>query len=121
MRITSCGGESVAVCGGRPQEVGNEHFHAAILRSVAGIERKRSLLGGSEKAVVARHEVGHAVVGTAVAALLPGEQPRVEQLSIVARAGGALGFTYIPPQGEQRSLLFNDGARPRPARCGGVR
>ena len=32
---------------------------------------------GSEKAVVARHEAGHAVVGTAVANLLPG-QPRVE-------------------------------------------
>lgn len=34
-------------------------------------------LQGSEKAVVARHEAGHAVVGTAVANLLPG-QPRVE-------------------------------------------
>lgn len=32
---------------------------------------------GSEKAVVARHEAGHAVVGTAVANLLSG-QPRVE-------------------------------------------
>lgn len=32
---------------------------------------------GSEKGVVARHEAGHAVVGTAVANLLPG-QPRVE-------------------------------------------
>ena len=32
---------------------------------------------GSEKAVVARHEAGHAVVGTAVANLLTG-QPRVE-------------------------------------------
>lgn len=32
---------------------------------------------GSERAVVARHEAGHAVVGTAVAKLLPG-QPRVE-------------------------------------------
>lgn len=32
---------------------------------------------GSEKAVVARHEAGHAVVGTAVANLLVG-QPRAE-------------------------------------------
>lgn len=37
-------------------------------------------LQGSEKAVVARHEAGHAVVGTAVANLLPG-QPRVEVYS----------------------------------------
>ena len=42
-----------------------------------GIEKKTAKLKGSEKAVVARHEVGHAVVGTAVASLLPG-QPRVE-------------------------------------------
>lgn len=32
---------------------------------------------GNEKAVFAQHEAGHAVVGTAVANLLPG-QPRVE-------------------------------------------
>ena len=42
-----------------------------------GIEKKTAKLQGSEKTVVARHEVGHAVVGTAVANLLPG-QPRVE-------------------------------------------
>ena len=37
---------------------------------------------GSEKAVVARHEAGHAVVGTAVANLLPG-QPRVEVIMAI--------------------------------------
>lgn len=42
-----------------------------------GIEKKTARLKGSEKAVVARHEAGHAVVGTAVAKLLTG-QPRVE-------------------------------------------
>lgn len=42
-----------------------------------GIEKKTAKLKGSEKAVVARHEAGHAVVGTAVANLLTG-QPRVE-------------------------------------------
>lgn len=42
-----------------------------------GIEKKTTKLPGGEKAVVARHEVGHAVVGTAVANLLSG-QPRVE-------------------------------------------
>jgi hypothetical protein len=34
-------------------------------------------LQGCEKAVVARHEAGHAVVGTAIASLVAG-QPRVE-------------------------------------------
>ncbi|EOA14470.1 hypothetical protein CARUB_v10027679mg [Capsella rubella] len=82
-------------------------FIQAVERSIAGIEKKTARLKGSEKAVVARHEAGHAVVGTAVASLLPG-QSRVEKLSILPRSGGALGFTYIPPTHEDRYLLFID-------------
>ncbi|EPS57977.1 hypothetical protein M569_16840, partial [Genlisea aurea] len=77
-----------------------------------GIEKKTAKLKGSEKAVVARHEAGHAVVGTAVANLLSG-QPRVEKLSILPRSGGALGFTYTPPTNEDRYLLFVDELRGR--------
>ena len=33
-------------------------FDAAVLRSVAGVEKNRSILRGVEKEVVARHEVG---------------------------------------------------------------
>ncbi|QCE00874.1 ATP-dependent zinc metalloprotease FTSH 9, chloroplastic-like isoform X2 [Vigna unguiculata] len=87
-------------------------FIHAVERSIAGIEKKTAKLKGSEKAVVARHEAGHAVVGTAVASLLPG-QPRVEKLSILPRSGGALGFTYIPPTNEDRYLLFIDELRGR--------
>ncbi|KAG9453910.1 hypothetical protein H6P81_006814 [Aristolochia fimbriata] len=87
-------------------------FIQAVERSIAGIEKKHAKLQGSEKAVVARHEAGHAVVGTAVASLLPG-QPRVEKLSILPRSGGALGFTYIPPTTEDRYLLFIDELRGR--------
>nr|DAD26645.1 TPA_asm: hypothetical protein HUJ06_028113 [Nelumbo nucifera] len=87
-------------------------FIRAVERSIAGIEKKHAKLQGSEKAVVARHEAGHAVVGTAVANLLPG-QPRVEKLSILPRSGGALGFTYIPPTSEDRYLLFIDELRGR--------
>ncbi|XP_014504823.1 ATP-dependent zinc metalloprotease FTSH 9, chloroplastic [Vigna radiata var. radiata] len=87
-------------------------FIQAVERSIAGIEKKTAKLKGSEKAVVARHEAGHAVVGTAVASLLPG-QPRVEKLSILPRSGGALGFTYIPPTNEDRYLLFIDELRGR--------
>ncbi|CAJ2640246.1 unnamed protein product [Trifolium pratense] len=82
-------------------------FIHAVERSIAGIEKKTAKLQGIEKAVVARHEAGHAVVGTAVAKLLPG-QPRVEKLSILPRSGGALGFTYTPPTNEDRYLLFID-------------
>lgn len=81
-------------------------FIQAVERSIAGIEKKTAKLKGSEKAVVARHEAGHAVVGTAVASLLPG-QSRVEKLSILPRTGGALGFTYTPAN-EDRYLLFID-------------
>ncbi|XP_074577173.1 ATP-dependent zinc metalloprotease FTSH 7, chloroplastic-like [Curcuma longa] len=87
-------------------------FILAVERSIAGIEKKRTKLQGGEKAVVARHEAGHAVVGTAVAKLLPG-QPCVEKLSILPRSGGALGFTYIPPTTEDRYLLFIDELRGR--------
>eukprot|EP00850_Spirogloea_muscicola_P000768 SM000003S11013 [mRNA] locus=s3:342002:345971:+ [translate_table: standard] len=92
--------------------VGKSEFDQAVERAVAGIEKKRSGMGQSEKGVVARHEVGHAVVGTAVARILPG-QSRVEKLSIVPRSGGALGFTYIPPPSEERYLLFLDELKGR--------
>jgi len=85
-------------------------FDSAILRSVAGLEKKRSVLKGEEKAVVARHEVGHALVATAVAALVPMTNP-VERLSIIPRSGGALGFTYSPPISEDRVLIFENEIR----------
>lgn len=85
-------------------------FDSAILRAVAGIEKKRSVLRGVEKQVVARHEVGHALVSTAVAALIPGAAT-VEKLSIIPRSGGALGFTYLPPKEEDRALMFDTEIR----------
>ncbi|XP_022875352.1 ATP-dependent zinc metalloprotease FTSH 7, chloroplastic isoform X1 [Olea europaea var. sylvestris] len=87
-------------------------FILAVERSIAGIEKKTTKLPSSEKAVVARHEAGHAVVGTAVANLLS-YQPRVEKLSILPRSRGALGFTYTPPNNEDRYLVFIDELRGR--------
>ncbi|KAM3692131.1 hypothetical protein ACJW31_08G065500 [Castanea mollissima] len=103
-----------ALLAGRQRKVVVEKvdFIQAVERSIAGIEKKTAKLQGSEKGVVARHEAGHAVVGTAVANLLPG-QPRVEKLSILPRSGGALGFTYTPPTNEDRYLLFIDELRGR--------
>ncbi|XP_074328562.1 ATP-dependent zinc metalloprotease FTSH 9, chloroplastic-like isoform X2 [Apium graveolens] len=85
-------------------------FIHAVERSIAGIEKKTAKLQGCEKGVVARHEAGHAVVGTAIANLIPG-QPTVS-LSILPRSGGALGLTYTPPT-EDRYLLFVDELRGR--------
>lgn len=103
-----------ALLAGRQNKVVVERtdFIQAVERSIAGIEKKTAKLQGSEKAVVARHEAGHAVVGTAVSKLLAG-QPRVEKLSILPRSGGALGFTYTPPTTEDRYLLFVDELRGR--------
>lgn len=103
-----------ALLAGRQNKVVVEKidFINAVERSIAGIEKKTVRLKGSEKAVVARHEAGHAVVGTAIANLLSG-QPRVEKLSILPRSGGALGFTYSPPTNEDRYLLFIDELRGR--------
>ncbi|GIM12948.1 hypothetical protein Vretimale_16132, partial [Volvox reticuliferus] len=97
-----------ALLGGRrgKNAVGREEFDAAVMRAIAGIEKKRSILQGAEKAVVARHEVGHALVGAAVARLLDGfGEP--SRLSIIPRTGGALGFTYTPPKSEDRALMFD--------------
>lgn len=87
-------------------KVGYSEFEAAVLRTVAGIEKKRSLLTMSEKRTVSAHEVGHALVATAVGRLLP-DTERPETLSIVSRSGGALGFTYTPPT-EDKSLMYKD-------------
>ncbi|KAL8140972.1 hypothetical protein V2J09_006993 [Rumex salicifolius] len=103
-----------ALLAGRQNKVVVERvdFIQAVERSLAGIEKKTAKLKGNEKAVVARHEAGHAVIGTAVANLISG-QPQVKKLSILPRSGGALGFTYIPPASEDRYLLFVDELRGR--------
>lgn len=75
--------------------MGSADFDHAILRAVAGIEKKRSILVGVEKEVVARHEAGHALVATAVRILIP-TSAAVEKLSIIPRTGGALGCTRFP-------------------------
>ncbi|KAG2446832.1 hypothetical protein HYH02_008392 [Chlamydomonas schloesseri] len=101
-----------ALLGGRRGKVavGREEFDAAVMRAIAGIEKKRSILQGTEKAVVARHEVGHALVGAAVSRLLEGfGEP--SRLSIIPRTGGALGFTYTQPKTEDRALMFDSEIR----------
>ncbi|GMH42487.1 hypothetical protein BSKO_10406 [Bryopsis sp. KO-2023] len=91
-------------------QVTQTEFDSAIMRAVVGIEKKRSLVKGQEKDVVSKHEVGHALVGTAIARLIPGSA-EVEKLSIIPRSGGSLGFTYIPPRPEDRALMFDSEIR----------
>jgi cell division protease FtsH len=88
-------------------EVGAAEFDAALLRSLAGIEKKRSVLVGSERRTVAFHEAGHALLAAAAVSLLPGVASPVERLSIVPRSGGALGFAYTPQKADDRALMYD--------------
>ena len=89
LRATRRGAESVA----------SADFTAAIERIVAGLEKRSRLLSPHEREVVAHHEMGHAIVATA----LPGVDP-VHKVSIIPRGVGALGYTLQRPT-EDRFLL----------------
>ena len=90
--------EAALLAGRREKShVDGADFSEAIERAVAGVEKKRSILQGEEKRIVAAHEAGHAVLGTAVRVLLPHLASEVERLSIVPRSGGALGSADAPP------------------------
>jgi len=89
LRATRRGGEGV--------NAGD--FNEAIERIVAGMEKKSRLLNPREREVVAYHEMGHAIVATA----LPGMDP-VHKISIIPRGVGALGYTLQRPT-EDRFLM----------------
>lgn len=73
-------------------QVSMEDFTNAIERIVAGLEKKSRLLNAHEREVVAHHEMGHALVASA----LPGMDP-VHKVSIIPRGVGALGYTMQRP------------------------
>jgi cell division protease FtsH len=79
--------------------VSADDFTAAIERIVAGIEKRSRLLNPHEREVVAYHEMGHAIVASA----LPGMDP-VHKVSMIPRGVGALGYTMQRPT-EDRFLL----------------
>jgi cell division protease FtsH len=70
----------------------------AVLRVMAGPERKSRLITEAEKAIIAYHEVGHAIVMRS----MPGADP-VQKVSAIAR-GMALGITVQAPA-EDRYLM----------------
>jgi cell division protease FtsH len=86
----------------RRTEVAQADFSEAIERVVAGLEKKSRVLNEKEKKIVAYHEVGHAMVGTAVAGT-----SQVEKISIVPRGMAALGYTLQLPT-EDRFLMSEE-------------
>ena len=79
-----------------------EDFNNAIERIIAGLEKRNRLLNPRERAIVAHHEMGHALV----AMTLPGVDP-VHKVSIIPRGVGALGYTIQRPT-EDRFLMTRE-------------
>jgi cell division protease FtsH len=78
--------------------IGMQELEEAIMRVIAGPEKKSRLLSEKEKRIVAYHEVGHAIVGRE----LP-HADAVHKVSIISR-GMALGVTVMLPE-EDRYLV----------------
>jgi cell division protease FtsH len=74
-------------------------FTNAVERLIAGIEKRSRVLNPHERETVAYHEMGHALVASA----LPGADP-VHKVSIIPRGIGALGYTMQRPT-EDRFLI----------------
>jgi cell division protease FtsH len=74
------------------ESVQQADFAEAIERVIAGLEKRSRVLNDKEKEIVAYHEVGHALVGSA----MPGSD-QLEKISIVPRGMAALGYTLQLP------------------------
>ena len=91
--------EAALLAARRDHELIQQHdLEESILRVMAGPERKSHVLTETEKAIVAYHEMGHAIVMK----MLPGCDP-VQKVSTISR-GMALGITVSAPA-EDRSLI----------------
>jgi len=91
--------EAALLAARREQEVIRQpQLEEAILRVMAGPERKSRVITGAEKAIIAYHEVGHAIVMRS----MPGADP-VRKVTAIAR-GMALGITVQSPE-EDRYLM----------------
>jgi len=80
------------------QQISESEFDESIERVIAGPERKSRIIQEKEKAVLAYHEVGHALL----AKLLPNSDPP-HKVTILPR-GMALGYTLTLPT-EDRFLM----------------
>jgi len=80
-------------------DIAMEDIDAAVERMVVGLEKKSRRLSQQERRVVAYHEAGHAICGSAC----PSADP-VAKISIIPRGVGALGYTLSMPL-EDRYLV----------------
>ena len=80
-------------------KVGLAELQEAVERVVAGLEKRNRVLSPDEKKRVAYHELGHALVASA----LPGTDT-LHKISIIPRGVAALGYTMQVPT-EDRFLM----------------
>src|SRR5262245_43536121 len=76
--------------------VETQDLEEAIDRVLLGLEKKRRVMSAEEKARVAYHEAGHAIVGLSVE-----HAPPVHRASIIPRGISALGHTLQLPTEEK--------------------
>ncbi|MDP1768117.1 MAG: ATP-dependent zinc metalloprotease FtsH [Nitrospirota bacterium] len=81
------------------EQVGFSELQEAVVRVVAGLEKRNRVLNKMEKERVAYHEVGHALVALS----FPGADP-IQKISIIPRGIAALGYTLQLPT-EDRFLM----------------
>lgn len=83
-------------------EVVEDDFVQGMERIVAGLEKKNRLINEFERKVVAYHEMGHALVASAMK-----QSEAVHKVSIVPRGVGALGYTIQRPT-DDRYLMTKE-------------
>lgn len=81
------------------EAVAMSDFDEAVDRVIGGLEKKNRVINPREKAIIAHHEIGHALT----AELLPHVDP-VRKVSIIPRGVAALGYTQQLPT-EDRYLM----------------
>lgn len=91
-----------------------EDFRRALMRLVAGPEKRTHVISEAERRVVAYHEMGHAIVGH----MLPNCEP-VDRVTVIPQ-GQALGVTWSLPD-EDRFLSTRQEYLDRLARVMGGR
>ena len=73
-----------------------EDFNQSIERIVAGLEKHNRLVAPKERAIVAHHEMGHAITAMA----LP-DTDKVQKISIIPHGVAALGYTIQRPDADR--------------------
>ncbi len=84
-------------------KVAMEDFVAAVERVIAGTERRSRILNPEERRRVAYHEMGHALVASALKTADP-----VQKVSIIPRSIGALGYTLQRPTEDRFLITFDE-------------